>query len=264
MFTHRVRIASWTYLLWLGLGTPGYALVTDYTVDHLPIVVGDSVTRSAVDDGNGPMATDYIWEWQPTGGADWITFIGTGASACTATEAFPGTGTVRLTVKYGMPCDMHADVVVTHTFAVNAPDTETITNTLPATVTDAFNDEDFPLTFVYTYGTKQVTMDASTTMREKITNFTLFGTGSPDGDFENPDPSRFSFIGNTLTDLKRFTYNKTPANWAAKTVGDTFCEYDQQNRMLYIDVAGNSQHIDFPVQHFKYKIGASGTWTLGQ
>ena len=165
-----------------------------------------------------------------------------------------------------MPGDPpHADSVILHAFDIKATDTETISSTLPATVTDAFNDADFPMTFKYAYGDTAVGMDASTTMQEKIINFSLFGTSLPDSpDFENPDPNRFSFMIDTLVDQKPYTYNKTPADWAAKTVGDTFCKYDQQNRMIYYDCAGVQQHIDFPVKHFKYKIGANSTWVLSQ
>lgn len=50
----------------------------------------------------------------------------------------------------------------------------------------------------------------------------------------------------------------------AGVIGFVFCEYDQTNRVYFYDVCGVKQHIDLPTKHFKYKVGADGTWIISQ
>lgn len=121
----RAFLAALTCLLHLSVAAPARALVTDFTIDHYPVVQGETSTFVVVDDGNHSIGS-YKWEWRCV------------APGCSGTWGLANSTTynmwinhprvgrkeIRLTVSYG-PDDCGitpADSVIIHHVDVSGPD----------------------------------------------------------------------------------------------------------------------------------------------
>jgi len=216
-----------------------FALLTDWTIDHLPVVLGEGVTYTAVDDGKDAMV-NIAWDYRCMEMGcqqNWSSFGN--ARSFTTIEGRVGKQDVRVTAAY-QPNPYNpppASNFVIHNITVLPPDAMAITTGLALPC--ANGPDTIQVEFTVRGGGRDcgAYLSSVATAQEKITNKTFSGpTGvqhlADDLDFSSGAPA-FYLSGNKIIDMKNTKVN--PTLWASIPVGSVFYTFTQTNRILVKD-----------------------------
>ncbi len=92
----KYTVLAGSLILFVFMATIAQAILTDWTIDHLPIALGEGVTFTAVEDGKN-VIQNYSWEFscKEAGCAgDWVNFGN--AKVANSVEHRVGTQSVRV------------------------------------------------------------------------------------------------------------------------------------------------------------------------